>query len=127
MDDPDTWTTDTRADLGLAVEVFQHWREPLRTATITRPPVAPTNVDTVLATCADGRALLAVSSPPGVHQVELRPDLVGDYVITDEWTGEESARVTFQDDPWLIDVDPNGAGLILSLSPNPSAGDHSIA
>ena len=40
-------------------------------------PTTPASVDTVLATLADGRALLAISAPPGVRQVELDPGFVG--------------------------------------------------
>ncbi|HEU5484004.1 MAG TPA: glycoside hydrolase family 36 protein, partial [Microlunatus sp.] len=121
MDDPDTWTAESGTDLGRAVEVYKRWRGPLRTAAITRPVAAPATVDSVLATCGDGRALLAVSVPPGVDRVELGLDLVGDYVITDEWSGRESARSTLSDAPWPIDVDPGGAGLIFSLSPHRAA------
>lgn len=100
-----------------AVGVFKRWRGPLRTARISRLQAVPDTVDSVLATCADGRSLLAVSSPPGVHEVELDPGLTGPYVITDEWSGREAARGVFDEDPWLIDVNPNGTGLILSLTP----------
>jgi hypothetical protein len=117
MDDPETWTERSRADLARAVQVFKAWRADLRTATVTRLDAAPVTVDTVLATSADGRALLAVSSPPGVREVELDPGLTGEYVITDEWSGREVVRGALDGDPWLIDVDPNGDGLIFSLSP----------
>jgi hypothetical protein len=73
-------------------------------------------VDTVLATLADGRALLAVSAPPGVRQVELDPGFVGPYVLRDEWSGSESTQ-DLDGSPWLIDLEPGGDGLILSLLP----------
>ena len=120
MDDPDTWTEQSQADLARAVAVFKRWRGDLRTAVITRVPAAPVTVDTVLATCRDGRALLAISTPPGVHKVELELDLVGPYVITDEWAGREAARGDFDSDPWMIDVNPKGDGMIFGLTP----GDH---
>lgn len=117
MDDPDSWTDQTRADLARGVQVFKTWRAGLRTADITRVPVLPDHVDTVLASCTDGRALLAISSPPGVREVELDLRLIGPYVIIDEWSGREVIRATFDEDPWLIQVNPNGEGLILSISP----------
>jgi alpha-galactosidase len=116
MDDPETWTEQSRADLARAAEVFKHWRADLRTATITRIPTTPDRVDTVLATLADGRALLAVSAPPGVRQVELDPGFVGPYVLRDEWSGSESTQ-DLDGSPWLIDLEPGGDGLILSLLP----------
>jgi hypothetical protein len=116
MDDPETWTEQGRADLSRAVEVFKAWRADLRTATITRIPTTPGSVDTVLATLADGRALLAISAPPGVRQIELDPGVVGAYVLRDEWSGADSAQ-DLDGSPWLIDVEPAGDGLILSLTP----------
>lgn len=117
MDDPESWTDQTRRDLSTAVGVFKRWRGPLRTARISRPPAVPVVVDAVLATCPDGRALLAVSSPPGVPAVELDLGLAGAYVITDQWSGREAVRGVFDDDPWLIEVNPDGTGLILALTP----------
>ena len=116
MDDPQTWSEQTRSELARAVEVFKAWRPELRTAVITRPATTPTQVDTVLATLRDGRALLAISAPPGVRQVELDPGFLGPYVLRDEWTG--TVCVTDLDGaPWLIDVDPAGDGLLLALLP----------
>ena len=116
MDDPKTWTEQDRTDLARAADVFKAWRTDLRTATITRISAAPTSVDTVLATLADGRALVAISAPPGVRQIELDPGFVGTYVLRDEWSGTESAQ-DLDGSPWLIDVEPTGDGLILSLTP----------
>ena len=78
----------------------------------------PATVDSVLARCSDGRALLAVSVPPGVRQIELDPGVVGAYVLRDEWSGTESVQ-DLDGSPWLIDVEPTGDGLILSLTPRP--------
>ena len=116
MDDPETWTEQNRADLARAAEVFKAWRADLRTATISRISATPTSVDTVLATLADGRALVAISAPPGVRQIELDPGFVGAYVLRDEWSGTESAQ-DLDGSPWLIDVEAAGDGLILSLTP----------
>lgn len=117
MEDPATWSDQSAADLQRAVAVFKRWRGALRFATITRVPSAPATVDAILATGADGRSLLAVSSPPGTRAVELVPSVIGEYVITDEWTGRSSGRRSFAGEPWLIDVDPDGDGLILGLTP----------
>ena len=116
MDDPATWTDQSRADLAAAARVFKAWRTELRTARINRLTTKPDTVDTVLATLADGRALLAISAPLGVRQIEVDPGLVGSYVQRDEWSDTESSR-ELDGSPWLIDVEPGGEGLILSLSP----------
>ena len=93
-------------------------RADLRTATITRISATPTSVDTVLATLSDGRALVAISAPPGVRQIEPDPGFVGTYVLRDEWSGTESVQ-DLDGSPWLIDVEPTGDGPILSLTPRP--------
>ena len=116
MDDPEAWSERDRTDLARAADVFKVWRADLRTATITRISTTPSSVDTVLATLADGRALVAISAPPGVRQIELDPGFVGTYTVGDEWSGTESEQ-DLDGSPWLIDVEPTGAGLILSLTP----------
>lgn len=116
MDDPDTWSEQSRTDLTRAAEVFKAWRTELRTARISRLTTTPDTVDTVLATLTDGRALLAISAPPGVRQIALDPGVTGAYQLRDEWSGEESTQ-DLDGSPWLIDVDPAGDGLILSLTP----------
>jgi hypothetical protein len=116
MDDPATWTDQSRTDLARAAEVFKAWRTDLRTAEIRRLPTIPAGVDTVLATLPDGRALLAISAPPGVRQIELDPGVVGSYVLRDEWSDTESTQ-ELDGSPWLIDLEPAGEGLILSLTP----------
>lgn len=47
----------------------------------------------------------------------MQVDLAGPYAITDEWTGDEVVRGTFTGEPWVIDVDPGGDGLVFSLVP----------
>jgi hypothetical protein len=117
MEDPETWTDQYRADLSRAISVFKQWRADLRTATIRHVQVAPSTVATVLATTPDGRALLAVSAPPGVRQIALELGLHGRYVIIDAWSGRPTARGDLHGEPWVSDVDPGGGGMIFELTP----------
>jgi len=74
------------------------------TARVRRLPTIPAGVDTVLATLADGRALLAISAPVGVRQIELDPGVVGSYVLRDEWSDTESPQ-ELDGSPWLSNAD----------------------
>jgi hypothetical protein len=115
MDDPELWTADDRASIARATAVYREWRSDLRQAEISRPTCRPGNIDPVVARCADGRLLVAVSVPPGTAEVEIELGLTGTYRVTDEWTGS----VSVQDlEGWLRrPTDPAGDGVILSLRP----------
>jgi hypothetical protein len=72
--------------------------------------------DAVQATTEDGRVLLAVSVPVGGGQVRVQPaSAVGDFVRTDEWTGE-SRPVTINEDGLTLPVQPAGDGVLISLT-----------
>jgi hypothetical protein len=115
MDDPELWTADDRASIARATAVYREWRSDLRQAEISRPTCRPGNIDPVVARCADGRLLVAVSVPPGTAEVEIELGLTGTYRVSDEWTGS----VSVQDlEGWLRrPTDPAGDGVILSLRP----------
>jgi hypothetical protein len=116
MDDPEKWSDETRQTLETAAAAFQRWRGPLRTATVCRPVVDRDQYNAVQATTEDGRVLLAVSVPAGADQVRVRPaGAVGDFLLTDEWTGE-ARFVTISPDGLTLPVQPAGDGLLFSLS-----------
>lgn len=116
MDDPETWSDETRQTLASAASAYRRWRQPLRTATVSRPAVDREQYDAVQAVTADGTVLLAVSLPAGADQVRVHPrGAAGARLLTDEWTGE-SRMVTIGDDGLTLPVDPGGDGILISLS-----------
>ncbi|WP_433158113.1 glycoside hydrolase family 36 protein [Kribbella sp. CA-247076] len=117
MDDPETWSEETREALTKAVRLFKHWRKSLRTATVRRPQVDVPRYDAVQATTADGVVLLAIGVPGGGDEVRVRLDGVeGDFVLTDEWSGE-TRPVTVDDGGLRLPVEYRGDGLLVSLTP----------
>ncbi len=126
MDDPATWDPGTRATLERAAVVYKAWRRALRTARISRPDVELRDplddrrlgpVDAVQANLTDGRAIMAISVPPGVTAVTVRPTwLHGAHQLIDEWTGAVRS-VTLDDRGLTLPVDPAGDGLLVSFVP----------
>ena len=118
MDDPETWSDQDRADLTRAAQVFKRWRGELRDAEVRRPATTPADLDAVLATTADGRALLAVSAAGGVAdqgcEVSVDCGLGGRHLVRDEWSGAET-EVDLDGSP--LPVDLTGGGALLSLVP----------
>ncbi|MEV0796254.1 glycoside hydrolase family 36 protein [Kribbella sp. NPDC050281] len=114
MDDPETWSDETRETMAQAAAAFKRWRGPLRTATVRRPTVDIDGYDAVQATTEDGRVLLAISLGGEVDEVRVTLDgLEGNYVLCDEWTGE-TRPVTINDKGLTL---PGDAGLLVSLTP----------
>jgi hypothetical protein len=129
MDDPETWSEETRSTLLRAVEVYKDWRGALVHASVGRPAVtlepavgaagpdgvAPDGVDAVLATVDPRTAYLAVSVPAGARSVRLDLGLApGSWTVTDAWTGS-SADVLVEDGTLHRPVEPAGDGLLLAL------------
>lgn len=65
MDDPQTWSDETRETLTSAAAAYRRWRRRLRTARVCRPQVDREHCDAVQAITADGTVLMAVSLPTG--------------------------------------------------------------
>ncbi|WP_165949394.1 glycoside hydrolase family 36 protein [Kribbella turkmenica] len=117
MDDPESWSAETRETLAQAAALFKRWRDPLRTATVHRPQVDLERYDAVQASTADGRVLLAVGVPGGTDEIRVRPaEVEGEFRLTDEWTGE-TCPVSVDQDGIRLRVDPAGDGLLISLTP----------
>jgi hypothetical protein len=114
MDDPETWSDETRETLTKAAELFKRWRCSLRTATVCRPVVDLPQYDAVQATTADGRVLLAVCVPAGTDEVRL-PGFEGEFQLTDEWTGDVRA-VSVDSGGLCLPSRPTGDGLLVSLA-----------
>ncbi|MEU8221415.1 glycoside hydrolase family 36 protein [Kribbella sp. NPDC048915] len=114
MDDPETWSDETRETLTKAAQLFKRWRGPLRTATVCRPEVELPEYDAVQATTADGRVLLAICVPAGTDQIRLC-GFEGEFQLTDEWTGDVRA-VTVDSGGLALPTRPTGDGLLISLA-----------
>jgi hypothetical protein len=115
MDDPETWSDETRETLASASAAYRRWRRPLRTARVRRPLVDREYYDAVQATLADGTILLAVSLAAGPARVRIElPDAAGRLLLTDEWTGA-SRTVSLDGDRLTLPVDPAGDGILVSL------------
>lgn len=115
MDDPETWSDETRDTLISATATYKRWRQPLRTARVTRPQVDRDHYESIQAVTVEGAIMLAVSLRAGADRVRVYPQAAaGTYRLTDEWTGE-TRTVSVGDDGLTLPVDPTGDGILISL------------
>ncbi len=118
MGDLPGWSADYRADVVTAIDIYRRWRSADLDARVIEPRVEGTVAGVATTPRADGSQLAAFAiSPDQVgRDATWYPELTGDAVLVDEWTG--AATPVNGSDGIPLDT-TSATGLVLSVRPAP--------